>query len=304
MNTQAEARELRDHHGRAVPPLSRAADSHAPRLRRARARFLMCAPAHFAIDYAINPWMDASRGPVDPLRAMTQWTLLREVLGRHADIDCLAPVAGLPDLPFTANAGLARGSIAVPSRFRHAERRGEEAHAARWFAQAGLDLRRLPDGIHFEGAGDALFDHALDVLWLGHGPRSDAAAAPVLAGIFGIEALALRLVDPRFYHLDTCFCPLPGGALLWYPAAFDAASRRLVEARIDAARRIAVDARDALAFACNAVSLGNAVVLHRASGRLKQGLDELGFTAIETPLDEFLKSGGSAKCLTLALPRV
>ncbi len=303
MNPLPEVRESRDRRGRAAATTPRVADSHAPRLPRARARFLMCAPAHFAIDYAINPWMYAGRGRVDAVRAMSQWTLLREVLGRHAAIDCLAPVPGLPDLPFTANAGLVRGSIAIPSRFRHVERRGEEAFNARWFAQAGFDVRVLPDGPCFEGAGDALFDDVLDVLWMGHGPRSDVAAAPTLASILGVEVRPLRLVDPRFYHLDTCFCPLPGGALLWYPPAFDAASRRSVEASVDAARRIAVDTRDALAFACNAISFGSALVLHRASGRLKQGLDELGFTAIETPLDEFHKSGGSAKCLTLALPR-
>ena len=302
MNTLLEVRESRDHLARTVPGIARAADAHASRPRRARARFLMCAPAHFTVDYAINPWMEAGAGRVDAARAMSQWTLLREVIGRHADVECLAPVPGLPDLPFTANAGLVHGSIAVPSRFRHRERRGEEALNARWFVQAGFDVRALPKGPCFEGAGDALFDDVLDVLWMGHGVRSDVAAAPALAAIVGVEVRPLRLVDPRFYHLDTCFCPLPGGALLWYPPAFDAASRRWVEASIDASRRIAVDAGDAFAFACNAICLGSAIVLHRASGQLKQGLDDLGFTAIETPLDEFHKSGGSAKCLTLALP--
>jgi N-dimethylarginine dimethylaminohydrolase len=266
-----------------------------------RSRILMCAPTHFEVSYVINPWMDGNQHAIQPARALAQWNALREVLGRHATIEAIAPAAGLPDMPFTANAGLVRGGLYVPSRFRHAERRGEETHFTRWFRERGFEVRALSENLAFEGAGDALFDRGAQYLWMGHGHRTDLAAAAELAGIFDLEVIPLRLADARFYHLDTCFCPLPRGILLWYPQAFDADSRAVIESRIAPSRRIAVEEKDALAFACNAVSIGSAVVLNRASGKLKQSLDDAGFTVIETALDEFLKAGGSAKCLTLRL---
>jgi N-dimethylarginine dimethylaminohydrolase len=113
--------------------------------------------------------------------------------------------------------------------------------------------------------------------------------------------VALQLVDPRFYHLDTCLCPLSGGHLMYYPAAFDAASQAAIVARVPQDKRIAVSEEDALAFACNAVNLDDLVILNRASESLRGRLDEAGYRVQETPLHEFLKAGGSAKCLTLRL---
>ena len=266
------------------------------------ASLLMCPPAHFAVDYVINPWMEGNLHHVDAQRAQAQWDALATVLSVHARIERIEPGAGLPDMPFTANAGLVFGQDYVPSRFRHPQRRGEEALFAGWFERHGYRVRPLPEALAFEGAGDALFDRGqARLLWVGHGHRSDADVAAELARMLDLEAVPLRLADPRFYHLDTCFCPLRGGWLLYYPAAFDAESRAAIEARVSPQRRIVVAEPDALAFACNAINLDDTVVLNRASGTLKAGLAAAGFRTLETPLDEFIKAGGSAKCLTLRL---
>ncbi|KGF71528.1 hypothetical protein DO97_17830 [Neosynechococcus sphagnicola sy1] len=136
-------------------------------------------------------------------------------------------------------------------------------------------------------------------LWAGYGFRSELDSHPYLAKWLDIEVLSLRLIDERFYHLDTCFCPLSGGYLLYYPPAFDAYSNRLIEMRVPAAKRIAIGEADAVNFACNAVNIEQIVVLNTASDELKQRLAALAFTVVETPLTEFLKAGGAAKCLTL-----
>ncbi|HEX7801832.1 MAG TPA: arginine deiminase-related protein [Pseudoxanthomonas sp.] len=262
---------------------------------------LMCPPTHFAVDYVINPWMEGNLHSADPVRAQSQWAALHAALSDLARIDLVAPGEGLPDMPFTANAGLVLGDAFVPSRFHHAQRRGEEALFTEWFAQQGFAIRPLPAGMDFEGAGDALLDRDAPRLWLGHGHRSNAGVAQEIAAMFDLEAIPLRLSDPRFYHLDTCFCPLTGGWLLYYPPAFDAEAIGAIAARIPESRRIAVSEHDALAFACNAVNIGATVVVNRASSALKTALGDAGFEVIETPLDEFLKAGGSAKCLTLRL---
>lgn len=307
MNSSIDATQARiaDRPERAAVAASRRQspllDPQRQRRESAKPRLLMCAPAHFEVRYAINPWMFDHIGATSSVQAQTQWTLLRELLGRHARVETIAPVAGLADMVFTANGGFVFGDVFVPSRFRYAQRRGERYQYVRWAIAAGLQVHELPEAIAFEGAGDALFDASRNVIWCASGPRSDAAAAAALGGMFATEVIALTLADARFYHLDTCFCPLPNGTVLWYPPAFTADSRACIEARIGGPARIAVDDKDAMAFACNALGLGGAVVMHRASGALKRRLDERGLTVIETPLGEFLKAGGSARCLTLQL---
>jgi N-dimethylarginine dimethylaminohydrolase len=136
---------------------------------------------------------------------------------------------------------------------------------------------------------------------MGHGHRSDLAAAQVVSALLDIEVVPLRLVDPRFYHLDTCLCPLEGGTLLYYPAAFDEASQAEIEKRVPISSRMAVDQADALRFACNAVNVGASVFFNDASNALRTQLELAGFESHVVPLGEFLKSGGGAKCLTLRL---
>jgi N-dimethylarginine dimethylaminohydrolase len=267
-------------------------------------RILMCEPDYFEVSYVINPWMKGNIAHADRALARRQWTQLVERLGEVAVVERLAGVEGVPDMVFTANAGVVLGRKCVLSRFRHAERQPEESHFARWFESNGFDVLRLPEDVMFEGAGDALLDRALPLLWLGHGHRSDAACAPFLQDWLDIDVEPLRLVDDRFYHLDTCFCPLEGGYLMYCPAAFDAASRALIAERVPAALRIPVDEEDATAFACNAVNVGKDVFLNAASPRLASSLRSHGFRVHLTTLGEFIKAGGAAKCLTLRLTEV
>lgn len=264
-----------------------------------RPRILMCAPHHFDVTYAINPWMHDVA--VDNARAREQWRRLHAALAAHADIELLTPIEGLPDLPFTANAGTLRGSVFVPTRFRHPERRGEEPHYTGWFRRNGYDVRELPPGVISEGAGDALVDVEQGCLWMGYGPRSDLRAAAALGDLLDLEVVPLELIDPRFYHLDTCFCPLPGGGAMYHPGAFDRAGLRAIERRVPRARRIPIQDHEARAFACNSVILGDRIFMNRASPRLESALARFGLRVEAVALDEFLKAGGSARCLTLRL---
>lgn len=262
-------------------------------------RFLMCPPDHYDVDYVINPWMEGNIHKSSRDRAVEQWQKLYHVLKDHALVDLVKPEQGWPDMVFTANAGLVLGDRVVLSSFYHKERQGEEPYFKQWFAEQGYTVYELPRDLPFEGAGDALFDREGRWLWAGYGFRSELDSHPFLAKWLDIEVLSLRLVDERFYHLDTCFCPLSGGYLLYYPPAFDAYSNRLIELRVPEAKRIAIAEADAVTFACNAVNVEQTIILNQASPELKSRLQAIGFRAIETPLTEFLKAGGAAKCLTL-----
>jgi lysine-ketoglutarate reductase/saccharopine dehydrogenase-like protein (TIGR00300 family) len=261
----------------------------------------MCPPEFFQVDYVINPWMEGNVHRATREAAVQQWNSLHAILSMHAEVALLNPQPGLPDMVFTANAGALLGKTFVVSRFFHRERRGEEPHFRKWFKKQGFEIAELPPDVPFEGAGDALMDRGGPWLWAAYGFRTELDAHPLLAEALDVEVVSLRLVDPRFYHLDTCLCPLEGGYLLYYPGAFDARSNRIIEQRIAPERRIAVNEMDAAYFACNTVNIDKNVILNAASSELKEQLGACGFTAIETPLTEFMKAGGAAKCLTLRL---
>jgi lysine-ketoglutarate reductase/saccharopine dehydrogenase-like protein (TIGR00300 family) len=262
-------------------------------------RFMMCAPDHYDVDYVINPWMEGNIHKSSRDRAEEQWQQLYCILADHATVDLIQPQKGIPDMVFTANAGLVLEKTAVLSRFFHKERQGEEPFFQQWFEENGFTVHVLPKDLPFEGAGDALLDREGRWLWAGYGFRSELDSHPYLAKWLEIEVLSLRLMDERFYHLDTCFCPLANGYLLYYPPAFDSYSNRRIEMHVPAEKRIIVGEADAVNFACNAVNIDQLVVMNRASVDLKDQLGDAGFKIIETPLTEFLKAGGAAKCLTL-----
>lgn len=264
-------------------------------------RILMCAPDHYDVDYVINPWMEGNIHKSSRDTAVEQWSKLNHILNGIAKVDLVQGQPGVPDMVFTANAGLILGENAVLSRFYHPERQGEEPYFKEWFQDNGFNVFELPQDLPFEGAGDALLDREGRWLWAGYGFRSELDSHPFLAIWLDIEVLSLRLIDNRFYHLDTCFCPLTGGYLLYYPGAFDSYSNHIIEKRVPPAKRIAIAEADAVNFACNSVNVGQTVVMNKVSEPLKQSLSDAGFKVIETPLTEFLKAGGAAKCLTLRI---
>jgi N-dimethylarginine dimethylaminohydrolase len=258
-------------------------------------RILMCRPDYYGIEYEINPWMSRSRGST-PERALAQWQALHDILrGLGVTVELLAPQQGLPDLVFTANAGVVFRDRFFTSRFRHEVRAREEPFYDAWFKEHGFTVEHLPEGYFFEGAGDALF--CGPTLFAGYRIRSDVRGHQWLGRTLGKQVLPLELINPRFYHLDTCFCPLKPGEAIYYPAAFDAYGRKVLEGHIP--RLLAVNDAEAHRFGCNAVVVGRTVVTNTGCDRLAEDLHRWGYSAVATELDEFLKAGGSAKCLTL-----
>lgn len=260
----------------------------------------MCPPEYFTVSYSINPWMEGKVGGVSLERAREQWEGVRRVLGEYCEIAQLRPAAGLPDMVFTANAGVVYGKRAIVSRFGFAERRGEEAHFRSWFEANGFEVVEWPEEIVFEGAGDLLLDRGEPWVWSGYGQRSEEAAQAELAGFYpDRELLAMRLVDPRYYHIDTCLQPLEGGHLLYFPGAFTDAGRAEIEKRVPKAKRIPVTADEAAGFACNAVNLDDRVVMNTPGRRLHGELEKAGYQVTGVDVSEFIKSGGSTKCMVL-----
>jgi arginine dihydrolase len=282
------------------------------KLRNSGARILMCRPEHFAVSYAINPWMDPQSWARDErahLAAVREWqALYAKLIELGAAVELVPPAAGLPDLVFTANAAVVLDRKALLARFRHAERAREEPlfeAAFRALQARGLidGVAKLPPGPVLEGAGDCVFDAARNLFWMGYGPRSDQAAREVVADTFGREVVALRLADERFYHMDTALCPLSGGEVMYLPHAFTPAGLAEIRARVAARDRIEIDIEDGCRLAANTVCVGTTLVMSDAGEHLRAELKARGYCVAVTPLPSFLRSGGSAFCLTLRLDR-
>ena len=265
-------------------------------------RYLMCPPLHFGVLYEINPWMHTEvRVEVD--RAAQQWEdLVANLRAAGAEVLTMEPQAHVPDLVFTANAGLVSGSTFVPSHFRHPERQPETPVFASWFETAGYDVVDLPEHLDHEGAGDALpFANPSggSVLLSGYRPRSDAAAGVELTRLLGCPVRSVELVDERLYHVDLTFCPLDDRRAICAPLGWDGYGRKVVEALVPEPLWLEDD--EALAFCANSVVVDRNVVMPSVPPRVGRALEAWGFTVVESPVDEFLKAGGGCRCLTLAL---
>jgi N-dimethylarginine dimethylaminohydrolase len=258
---------------------------------------LMCRPDFFGVEYEINPWMHVA-DQVDRTRAAQQWDALhRAYTDLGLSVVLAPPVAGLPDMVFTANAGVVWNGTAVLSRFRHPERQGEEPLWERAFEEQGFAVVRPPRDMAFEGAGDALF--VGDTLFAGHGFRTDKEAHRFVGRALGVDVVSLELVDPRFYHLDTCFCPLNDQTVIFAPQAFSPRSARTIRKLVP--HVIEVPTAVAAGFACNAIAVGNRVISSTAAERLGAQLHAEGFDTTALPMTEFMKSGGGVRCLSLPL---
>ncbi|MEO6802850.1 MAG: arginine deiminase-related protein [Granulicella sp.] len=267
-----------------------------------RPTFLMCPPQFYDVDYVINPWMAGNlHGPSRDV-VFAQWNGLYQHLKMIADVKLLPARANTPDMTFVAHTAVVNHGIAAISSFAHAQRQPEEQYLRAWFKDAGFLLWETPRDTAFEGEGDALFDSEGLMLWAAHGVRTCLRSHRHLADAWHAKVTSLHLVDPRFYHLDTCFAPLTGGYVMYYPEAFDSESREKIEAAYAEDKRIIVTEQEATHFACNVINIGQNIILNQLThSDLPDRLMDLGFDVTQLPLSEFLKGGGGAKSLALRL---
>lgn len=263
-------------------------------------RYLMCPPRYFTVSYTINPWMDPSR-PVDTIRAMAQWTALvdtHRALGHTVEL--IDPEPDLPDMVFAANAGTVIDGVVLGARFRNAERAAEAEHYRRWFLGHGARQVVMPSAVN-EGEGDLVWTGSL--LLAGTGFRTEPAAHPEAQDLLGVPVVSLRLVDPSYYHLDTCLLVLddsPSAPLIaYYPAAFSPGSRRVLARLFPDA--VIAGAADAACLGLNGVSDGRSVVLPLEAEELGRALAVRGFEPVFVDVSELRRAGGGPKCCTLEL---
>jgi ornithine--oxo-acid transaminase len=263
--------------------------------------YLMCPPEWYDVNYVINPWMAGNLHQPARDVVFAQWKSLYQRLQQIADVRLLPARKGSPDMVFVAHAALVQHGVAAISSFAHKQREPEEDHLRKWLQDAGFLLWETPRETSFEGEGDALFDENGEHLWAAHGVRTCRQSHKHVADAWHIGVTSLHLVDPRFFHLDTCFAPLGLGHVLYFPEAFDAASIKKIEEAYPADKRIPVSELEATQFACNLINIGSHIIMGKVETNLANRLRNLGYDIVEIDLSEFQQSGGSAKALVLRL---
>lgn len=273
-------------------------------------RLLLSPPDFFEVSYVINPWMDPKLWSLEAERlgqdAKNGWAKLKaayESLGAATEI--MPPAKGLPDMVFTANCAVVLDGKVLLARYLPKERQGEEVHGRAMFEalkQRGVvqSLHQTPEGVFFEGAGDAIWDATRGVMWMGYGQRSSYEVRDTVRELFNVPTISFKLVSPKFYHLDTCFCLLSGGEIIYWPEAFDEAGRKLLK-EVVGEKLIEAGEEDATHLGVNSVCLGKDVVMCYCSDALRAKLEKIGYRVHVVDLGSFNRSGGASYCLTLRL---
>lgn len=260
---------------------------------------LMCKPTFFEVAYEINAWMDIDV-PVDVKLAARQWQAVYKAYKKLGyTVELIPPAPGLPDMVFAANGALVIDGKVFSTHFgEHATERQEETPLYEtWFRQHGYKQIYRPQHPS-EGEGDILFDG--HTIYAGYGQnRSSQESHGELAAFFDRETVSMKLIDPRFYHLDTAMCPLDNKTVMYYPGAFNEAGRHELERRF--VTKLYASEKDAAGFGLNAVSDGENVVMSGAATELMEQLRKHGYNPIGCDMTEFRKSGGAVKCCSLEL---
>lgn len=259
---------------------------------------LMCKPDHFSVEYQINPWMKI--GSVDQLKAKSQWNKLVQSLKKQdIKINVINQKKGLPDMVFAADQAVIKDKNLVVSNFHYKERQNEVSEYLPWFEKQNhsFNIHHMPKNYFFEGSGECIWQG--DRLFIGTGFRNSPDVCKFLSRFLGVETVCLELIDPKYYHLDTCFFVLNPETAFYYPPALSKKSIKLIKKLIP--NLIPIEIKEAENFAANSLVTDHHVIMQKGNTKFSQAITKLGYKTVELNVSEFMKSGGGIHCLVQTL---
>jgi N-dimethylarginine dimethylaminohydrolase len=258
--------------------------------------FLLCSPDFFKLDNPINPWMVDSN--IDLRAAKSQWfNLVSEIQKAGGKVKVVNQIEELPDMVFAANSGVVSNNIFISSNMKYDQRKPEVKHYKKWFSNNGYSVVDIVPSFNFEGCGDVIIHK--NMLIGGYGYRSDLPAIDIVASTLNLELASLKLADPRYYHLDTCFCIVSDSHAIYYPKAFCSGEIKKLKNKIEL---IPVCEEDARLFMCNSMLVNDTLLVPEIDTKIGKKLrDNFGIKIKHVKVQEFLKSGGSIQCLCLKI---
>ena len=257
-------------------------------------KILLCKPSFYDVTYSINPWMKGVA--VNKVLALKQWNQMRTMLGTFdLDISFIEQIDGLPDMVFTANAGVAYNNKVIISNFKYKQRRKESLHYKNWFLENGYNTIDLPKKLSFEGCGDVIIHN--NNLIGGYGFRTDLKALKYVSEKLELNLIYLKLLNPNFYHLDTCFAIINNNLAIYNPKAFSEYTiKKLKDFEL-----IEVTEEEANNFACNSIVFNKNILMPDDNCRIAKILSDRGYQVYQINTSEFIKSGGSLQCMCLCI---
>lgn len=257
-------------------------------------KVLLCSPKYFQIHYQINPWMGNKQ--IDRSQAQKQWLRLNKLYQQLGiQIITINAQPNLPDMVFTADQGLVKNNSVIMANFRFRQRRPETKIYQDWFKKYGFNLLFLPKSLYFEG-GDAL--ETGNKIIVGHGFRTSPQTPQVLAKLLKTPVVSLRLINPYFYHLDTCLFVLSPKEAFYYPKAFDRASQKKLASLFP--KLIPLAKKEAFFLTANSFTTNHQVITQEKTPIFTKRLIQLGYQVHQVNTSEFTKAGGGIHCLTIA----
>ena len=240
--------------------------------------------------------MHPEKDGVDKFRAFRQWNQLRQLYrSLGLSVHTMKQSEDLPDMVFAANFGFVLNNTFIKSNYKYDERKKEAEYGKRFFKEKGFGIYELPADVVFEGQGDLL--KVGNTYFFGWGKRSDQKAKKYLEKVLGTKVIDLELVNPYFYHLDTCFAPLDETTVAINPFSFNADGLKKIHQHFPNVILVGKDDNNVLA--CNLVVIEKTVITSQGvTKEFKDNLAAYSFSIKEVPMDQFLKGGGGVKCLT------
>lgn len=260
----------------------------------------MCPPKYFKLQYSINPWMDTDK-KIDSKKKYKQWEELYKTIKKTgAEIKLLEPQKNLPDMVFP-DIGILNQNLFIPSVFRYKERKGESKHYVNWFKNRGYKIIKLKKPGYFEGQGDSI--KCGKNIFFGYGFRSSLKAIKKIDKILkkenkGLKIIPIKLINNKFYHLDTCFCPLDESKAIFYPEAISQKSIKKLKKHFEL---FPVPAKEAENFICNSVVNKKNIIFQANNPKTSALFKKLKFKTHPLDVGEFIKAGGSCRCLSTPL---
>ncbi len=276
-------------------------------------RVLMCSPDYFDIVDVKNVHMQGHIGNTDKAQVNAQWQSLKDAydaLLTNKVLDEVSVIPGAPgceDMVFCANQTLPwkmedGSEVVVMSRMRHESRQREVPYFEEFFKNKGFKPLHFNNVKMFEGMGDVIPHPGKRLLYGGYGHRTTAEAYDELATMLQTPVVALELINPKFYHLDTCFVPLSKDSVMLCKEAFTEEGLAMIRQLFTKVYYIPEYEAEKY-FSLNAHAFDahgtKTAILQKGSAITVDVLKQEGYNVVEIETGEFMKSGGSVFCMKM-----
>ena len=218
--------------------------------------------------------MSRSRGSSpDARRTASGSNSTRRCRASASSVELMTPQPGLPDLVFTANAGLVFNERFFSSQFP-ARGPGSRGAAFRCLVCRPTASKWNTCPKACSSRGPAMPSSAARRCLPAIASAATCAAISTSATLLHARCCPLELVNPLFYHLDTCFCPLAPGRPSTIPERSTVMASRCWKRTSRSCWRST--SRKRTRFGCNAVVVGKTVITTAGCERLAADLQSLG----------------------------